>query len=66
MASIADEKDYGVQEHTENRVDDPVHTKDHSGETKENAYKGDDSDGKIDWTFRSALAMAFLSALYTG
>ncbi|KAF2429064.1 putative major facilitator superfamily transporter [Tothia fuscella] len=30
------------------------------------AFKGDDSDGKIDWNFRKLLACAFLSMLYTG
>lgn len=30
------------------------------------AYLGDDSDGKVHWTFRSVLAAIFLAALYTG
>lgn len=31
-----------------------------------NAFKGDDSDGKIEWTVRKILASAFLAMLYTG
>ncbi|KAF2099119.1 MFS general substrate transporter [Rhizodiscina lignyota] len=31
-----------------------------------NAFKGDDSDGKIEWTVRKAFAAAFLAMLYTG
>jgi hypothetical protein len=30
------------------------------------AFKGDDSDGKIDWTVRKILASCFLAMLYTG
>jgi hypothetical protein len=30
------------------------------------AFKGDDSDGKIDWTLRKILASCFLAMLYTG
>lgn len=30
------------------------------------AFKGDDSDGKIDWTARSIIAAMTLGALYTG
>ncbi|OCK81189.1 MFS general substrate transporter [Lepidopterella palustris CBS 459.81] len=30
------------------------------------AYKGDDSDGKVNWTARRILAAVFLAALYTG
>lgn len=30
------------------------------------AFKGDDSDGKIDWTIRKIFASAFLAMLYTG
>ena len=30
------------------------------------AFKGDDSDGKVDWTIRKLLAAAFLAMLYTG
>jgi hypothetical protein len=30
------------------------------------AFKGDDSDGKIEWTIRKILASAFLAMLYTG
>jgi MFS family permease len=30
------------------------------------AYKGDDSDGKIEWTVRKLFASAFLAMLYTG
>lgn len=30
------------------------------------AFKGDDSDGKVHWTFKKLLAAAFLSMLYTG
>lgn len=30
------------------------------------AFKGDDSDGKIDWSIRKLLASAFLAMLYTG
>lgn len=30
------------------------------------AVKGDDSDGKVVWGFRSILSAIFLAALYTG
>jgi hypothetical protein len=30
------------------------------------AFKGDDSDGKIEWTVRKLFASAFLAMLYTG
>jgi hypothetical protein len=30
------------------------------------AFKGDDSDGKIDWNMRKLFASAFLAMLYTG
>jgi hypothetical protein len=30
------------------------------------AFKGDDSDGAVDWTFRNILASIFLCMLYTG
>lgn len=30
------------------------------------AFKGDDSDGKVSWTIRRLLACAFLAMLYTG
>lgn len=45
----------------------------HTNETLESidienrhAFKGDDSDGKVAWTWRKLLACAFLSLLYTG
>jgi hypothetical protein len=30
------------------------------------AIKGDDSDGKVEWSMRSIFAAVFLAALYTG
>lgn len=30
------------------------------------AFKGDDSDGAVDWTLRNILASIFLCMLYTG
>lgn len=76
MASFEDEKrDHEASlEHTE------THDTDHSSNEKlehqqtlskidiENkaAYKGDDSDGQIDWTVRNILASIFLCTLYTG
>lgn len=30
------------------------------------AFKGDDSDGKVDWTWRKMAATTFLCMLYTG
>lgn len=30
------------------------------------AFKGDDSDGKVEWTIRKLFASAFLAMLYTG
>jgi hypothetical protein len=30
------------------------------------AVKGDDSDGKVDWTLKQILATIFLSGLYVG
>ena len=43
-----------------------VQTLEHVDIENRHAYKGDDSDGKIDWTVRKLLACAFLSMLYTG
>ena len=37
-----------------------------STEPPRHAFKGDDSDGKITWTFRTVLAAISLSGLYTG
>ena len=30
------------------------------------AYKGDDSDGEVEWRFRNIMASIFLCMLYTG
>jgi hypothetical protein len=30
------------------------------------AHKGDDSDGHVDWTFKTIMASIFLAQLYTG
>ena len=30
------------------------------------AFKGDESDGKIEWTFKTLMAATFLCMLYTG
>lgn len=32
----------------------------------QHAFKGDDSDGKVGWTFRKVLVISILSMLYTG
>jgi hypothetical protein len=37
-----------------------------STESPQHAFKGDDSEGKIAWTFRTVLAAISLSGLYTG
>ena len=34
--------------------------------TNSYAVKGDDSDGKVEWSIRSIFAAIFLAALYTG
>lgn len=34
--------------------------------SNQQAYKGDDSDGKVAWTLRKLLAAGFLCMLYTG
>ena len=37
---------------------------DHIGNDR--AFKGDDSDGRVDWSIRTALACLTLGMLYTG
>jgi MFS family permease len=43
-----------------------VHTLRYVDLENRNAFKGDDSDGKIEWTIRKLFASAFLAMLYTG
>lgn len=43
-------------------VDDGDHIDIHN----EQAFKGDDSDGKVAWTFRTAFAACMLAMLYVG
>lgn len=60
--------------HAQASTDDDVHSfkhlehqydaEDHIGNDR--AYKGDDSDGKVNWTIKSALAALTLGMLYTG
>jgi hypothetical protein len=45
---------------------DPEYTLQHVDLENRHAYKGDDSDGKIEWTVRKLFACAFLAMLYTG
>jgi hypothetical protein len=45
---------------------DLEHTLQHVDLENRHAFKGDDSDGKIEWTVRKLLACAFLAMLYTG
>jgi hypothetical protein len=42
------------------------HTLQHVDIENRYAFKGDDSDGKIEWTIRKIFASAFLAMLYTG
>lgn len=57
----------------ENAADSPTDTSLHREKTLDSidvqnthAYLGDDSDGKVHWTFRSILAAMCLAGLYTG
>jgi hypothetical protein len=43
-----------------------VQTLQHVDIDNRHAFKGDDSDGKIEWTGRKILASCFLAMLYTG
>lgn len=49
-----------IQHLEKNPYLDNVHT------DNELAYKGDDSDGKIEWTIRTMIAATALGFLYTG
>ncbi|KAL1894032.1 hypothetical protein Sste5346_006174 [Sporothrix stenoceras] len=65
MTTAIGEKGHVVPDHDEIRNDDFEKPTEFVAEANANAYKGDDSDGKIDWTIKSAFAMCFLAALYT-
>lgn len=41
-------------------------TLEHVDLANRHAFKGDDSDGKVEWTSRKLLACGFLCMLYTG
>jgi hypothetical protein len=43
-----------------------VQTLEHVDLENRHAFKGDDSDGKVEWTLKKLLACAFLCMLYTG
>lgn len=64
-----DRKDAGFEQ-VEKRDDssNEIHKINTLGVDKENheAEKGDDSDGKINWTWKQIMATIFLSALYVG
>jgi hypothetical protein len=38
----------------------------HDEMKNEQAFKGDDSDGRVNWTFKNAIAAITLGGLYTG
>jgi hypothetical protein len=44
----------------------PKHTLQYVDLENRYAFKGDDSDGRIEWTVRKLFASAFLAMLYTG
>ena len=52
--------EYPLEKTTTNDTLVPVDLENHQ------AFKGDDSDGKVEWTFKKLLAAAFLAMLYTG
>jgi len=52
--------------HVENRTSEKTLDHDDVHIHNELAYKGDDSDGKVDWTARSIIAPVSLGGLYTG
>ncbi len=70
MSDTSLEKGYGLATAKEAHVErhDAQETPDHDDIHIHNelAYKGDDSDGKVDWTLRSIIAAMNLSALSTG
>lgn len=59
MATPTIEKDY-----TADSVHEEKAEVSHNGNEK--AFKGDDSDGTIDWTPRTVIAAIVLACLYTG
>ena len=52
--------EYPLEKTTTNDTLVPVDIENHQ------AFKGDDSDGKVEWTIKKLLAAAFLAMLYTG
>ena len=52
--------------HIESREPEKAPTRDDIHIHNELAYKGDDSDGKVEWTPRAIIAAMTLDALYTG
>lgn len=53
-----------VEEQVEMTTKDPKH--DHGERAHNEAISGDDSDGKLNWTFRSFVAYVSLCFVYTG
>jgi hypothetical protein len=59
---------HGTPEHRENVEEKEVHsvTPNSSDLESSGAVKGDDSDGRVVWTFTSIVATVSLSGLYVG
>lgn len=70
MSDAALEKNDGQGVTNEHHIEDSVSEKilehDNVHINNELAYKGDDSDGKVDWPVRSIIAATGLGCLYTG
>jgi hypothetical protein len=62
MSEVSNEKGFQPDEQVETlyKDEDPDEMK------NEQAFKGDDSDGKVNWTFRNVVAAIALGGLYTG
>lgn len=58
MSALPSEKGSQLDEKIESISDDEM--------KNAQAFKGDDSDGKVHWTFRNAVAAVSLGGLYAG
>ena len=65
LERVSTKDEYGASDHDLNKVKttDTLAAVDLDNNQ---AFKGDDSDGRIQWTFRKWLAAGFLAMLYTG
>lgn len=62
MSKISNEKGFQPDEQVETFSKNVEHDEMKNAQ----AFKGDDSDGKVNWSFRNAIAAITLGGLYTG